>query len=282
MTQGVLHISFNYLQRASGSIIHTDFIVLTLSTLFIAAGGYVINDFFDIKADRINKPDELYITKDISKSKALLFYCCLTFVGISLGVLLCYSVGVPVYSLLFFAIAILLYIYSFFLQRIALVGNLVISILIGFSLYIIFLIETIKTDMSEIAAAFTFMVVLAIFINFIREIIKDIQDMKGDYSMGYQTLPILLGIKRTLTICTFICLALVFNSALFAFISFRGCYIAMALILFGVSLPLAYLSSLCFNATTASELKKLARLLKLTMLMGIILIPFIIYFYTNA
>ncbi len=282
VSQLVLKISFDYFEGSRNLLTYENFAILTLSTLLIAAGGYVINDYFDVKADWINKPKEVYITKTISNNQALYYYSLLTFLGIALGCWLCYKIDLIVYSTVFFLPACLLFFYSYYFQKFAIIGNLVTSSIVGFSLYIVFLFENLTDGLTEISGVFLFMVLLAICINFIREIIKDIQDMNGDFTVGFKTLPIIIGTKRALLVATFICLALVFNSALFACISFREMYFIISLLIIGVSLPLGFLASLCYNAENPYDYKLISRLLKMTMLIGIVIIPIIIYLYKNA
>ena len=183
------------------------FSTLLLSVLLIMSAGYIINDIFDIKTDEINNKDNL-ISKLISVEKAKRLYLILNTLGISLGVFLCLQTSTPQYSFIFFSAPLLLYYYSKKWKSKPLIGNLIISFLVAFSAIIIVLfevnfsetIEEIKTVKTITMAFFVF----AFIINLIREICKDIEDIKGDYSLKMNTLPILIGRKRTKKITLFL------------------------------------------------------------------------------
>lgn len=280
LAQFVVRFSFGFITIYKTTFSAIEFYVLCLATICIAAGGYIINDICDLKADLINKPKEVYITKSISKNSGYLYYIILTITGILTGIWVAFSIGMTTYSWIFIITASLLFLYSYYLQKIALIGNLLTSILVGFSIYIIYLFET--TTIIFSSSFFICIVLLSISLNFLREIIKDIQDINGDYASGYKTLPILLGTKRTLNICTFIALALVFGVSLFTFNYFKDKYIFIAVMLVIIVIPLVIIASKCWNATTTLHFKIISRAIKLLMLIAILLIPLLFYTQYNA
>ncbi len=280
LTQIVIRFSFEFLNIQNANFSGIEFYMLCFSTMCIAAGGYIINDIFDVKTDLINKPKEVYITRSISKTNGILYYTALTTIGVLLGVQVVFSIDKATFSWIFIIVASLLFLYSYFLQKIVLIGNLVTSFLVGFSLYIVYLFET--TDIVFSSSFFISIVVLSICLNFLREIIKDIQDINGDYAAAYKTLPIILGIKRTLTICTIIAMILVFGVSLFTFIYFKNQYVFITLMLITIVIPLVIIASKCNNAETARDYKNISRALKLVMLIAILLIPLLFYSQYNA
>lgn len=282
-TQYIIKIGLGFIEMielydAQLSII--DFLLLATATICIAAGGYVINDVFDVKTDRINKPKEIYITTIISKKNGVIYYSILTITGILSGCLLAYSKDLFSYAWLFIGTASLLFVYTWKLQKIALIGNLCTSILVGFSLYIVWLFGA--SESIYLPPLFLSIVILSISLTLIREIIKDTQDMKGDYANGYKTLPILLGTNRTLSICSFLSMATLFFVSYFTFTYFKGKYAFIAVIIISVVIPLAIVASKCWNASTTKDFKNIARLLKFIMFIGILLVPILLYLQYNA
>jgi 4-hydroxybenzoate polyprenyltransferase len=187
------------------------FILLAITIISITAAGYIINDIYDVEADKINKPSKIFIHKTITLRNAWFAYSFLTAIGLTLGVYTSYINGNNSYSIFFISTVALLYWYSKSLKRIAFIGNIVVSFLTAFPLFIVFvfevkntrsatnLIEVIANFISSIPVAITILsyILFAFFMTFIREIIKDIEDINGDYALKMKTLPILIGIQRT-------------------------------------------------------------------------------------
>lgn len=162
------------------------FAVLVLSTVLIAAGGYIINDYFDVKIDRINKPHRVWIGKTISRRSALVIH---QLFSVS-GVLMAFYIGwMP--GLIHILSVWLLWFYASGFKKKPLIGNFVVAFLTALVIAEIALVYTPSNRLIYMYAVFAF------FINFIREIIKDMEDMRGDELHGARTLPILFGIHKT-------------------------------------------------------------------------------------
>ena len=160
--------------------------LLSLSTVFIAAGGYIINDYYDVKIDYINKPDRVVIGKSITRRYAILFHIALSVAGIAIGFYLSWKIaGVNVLSVF------LLWLYSNNLKRLPFVGNLTVAFLTGLAVIIVDLFYGKDNSLVLIYALFAF------FMTLVREVIKDMEDLKGDNSFGCKTLPIVWGIRKT-------------------------------------------------------------------------------------
>ncbi len=284
ITQLILKLSLSYLRDVGTELSFLEFATLALATLFIAAAGYIHNDIVDIKADRINKPNEVYVVDNISLRNSYTYFISLWSIGITLGIYSAFILEHWEYSLLFIGVSVALYAYNSYLQRIPILGNVVTSGLVAFSLVIIWLFEAKALELSgaehiltkEGHTLFTFVVVLAFIINVLRELVKDVQDINGDYAMEYRTLPIIIGSKRTMLLCALIALGLLFNSALFTFIFADGS-LPISIVLFAFTIiPLGYIASQCWNAEKTLDYKLIARLLKGLMLLGILLFPLIL------
>ncbi len=160
--------------------------LLIISTLFIASSGYIINDYYDIKIDYVNKPDRVVIGKHIKRRQVLIIHSIFNFVGIALGAFVSWWVlGVNVLA------AFLLWLYSNQLKRLPLWGNLSVSFLTGLSVFVVYLHYYSNLESILMYSSFAF------FISLIREIIKDLEDMEGDEKFGCKTLPISIGSPKT-------------------------------------------------------------------------------------
>jgi 4-hydroxybenzoate polyprenyltransferase len=162
---------------------------LILSTVAIAASGYMINDYYDVKIDYINKPNEVVVGKNIKRRTVMFLHSILNVIGIGIGLTLGLKVG-----FIIFIAAFLLWLYSNSLKRLPFIGNLVVGLLTGLAIYIVgFYYQTNQLLVLTYA-------IFAFFINLIREIIKDIEDRHGDRKHGSKTLPIVLGFRGTKTV----------------------------------------------------------------------------------
>src|SRR5690349_8496603 len=160
--------------------------VLSVSTVMVAAGGYIINDYYDIKIDLINKPQRVVIGKSITRRYAILFHTLLSLAGVFLGFLLSWKIAA-----VNFVSATILWWYSNYLKRQPFIGNFVVALLTGIAIWLVDSLY--KTGHMLIITYATF----AFFITLIREIIKDMEDLKGDQTFGCKTLPIVWGMRKT-------------------------------------------------------------------------------------
>ena len=156
-------------------------ILAGISASFIAVGGYVINDYVDIKIDKINRPERPLASGIISSRFAIFFYLITSLIGLAIAL-------VMNLSMFFIAAAsvILLFIYSYKFKSIILLGNLTVAILTGLTF--------IYGGMSVNNISFAIIPALfALLINFIREIVKDMEDVEGDIKNGIETFPYKFG-----------------------------------------------------------------------------------------
>ncbi|AMC10064.1 hypothetical protein Lupro_01805 [Lutibacter profundi] len=249
------------------------FIVLIISVLLITAAGYIINDIYDIKTDLINKPSKVIITKYFSVEQAKQFYLILNTCGIILGVALSLNIEKPTYSLIFIGASLLLYYYAKKLKSKPLIGNIVVSFLVACSFLILVVFDVNKTIQSNeqqlVTNAILILSLFAFFLNTIREIIKDIEDVKGDYNLKMNTLPILIGKKRAKQTALILCIIPIII-LLFIIINYASIYkfTVLYLLLF-TFIPLLYIALKLFYATSIKNYKKISILLKIIMFLGI-------------
>jgi len=189
-----------------------NFAILVMATLFIAAGGYIINDYFDCKADRLNKRDVI-VGRRISRRISLMLHQIFSFIGLLLGGYVSYKVGHWQFVLIFFMAGGLLWFYSTSYKNHFILGNLVLAFIcaaIPF-LVVIFEIPPLNKTYAEVlvasktnfdyllywVGAFSF---FAFFGVLIHQFIRDLISVKGDKEIGRRSLPFVIGFKWTKSI----------------------------------------------------------------------------------
>jgi len=267
-------IEFNY----------ADFALLVFSTLLIAAAGNIINDYFDIRADRVNKPNRLIISKFIKRRWAIALHWVLNLCAFFIAGYLSWKYQTFWFSVIHVTSITLLWWYSVRLKKIPLIGNLVISGLTVLVIYLtlIFidvsnsesirhLLANTKDPLFGIASTWIILIFMAMafFQNLMREIVKDAEDIEGDKVIHAKTVPMILGVKLSLRI---IGIALVFFplfffiGALWYFPSFNwnlAWPITFAAVLNGVGFMLSF-------SSRSNSIVVLKWILKLTMFSGLI------------
>ncbi len=255
---------------------YLDFLILSLSILLISAGGYIINDIYDIEADKINKPHKVYISNTISKKRAIIFYLAFTILGLILGLWLSFLKNIEILSLYFIATAVLLLLYSKYLKKLPLLGNLLISLLVPFIIILVYEFDKKLVAKSELfndiflSITVFYYMFFAFLTTLIRELIKDIEDVDGDFKLKMKTLPILIGKIRTRNISIFLSLLLLF----FLFLLIKDSFDSNELYLMPfasiLSIVSAYFIFKLWSAKTKTQFSFLSSLMKMIMLIGIL------------
>ena len=235
--------------------------VLASSTAIIAAAGYIINDYYDIKIDLINKPNRVVIGKNITRRYALFFHSILSFIGVALGFVLSWKLGV-----INFLSAFLLWVYSNNLKRQPFIGNFVVAWLTSISMVLVNILYGVSNSLVIIYALFAF------FMTLIREIVKDMEDLKGDNTFGCRTLPIVWGIRKTKVL-----LYILFGLLATSVILFNAIYSQLPLSYFLIFLfiPLGLLLLRLIRADTRKDFYWLSQACKIIMLLGVMSMVFI-------
>jgi 4-hydroxybenzoate polyprenyltransferase len=241
-------------------LLSLELFLLSLATLMVAAAGYIINDYYDIKIDYVNKPDRVVVGKLINRRIVLVSHGVLNVLGICIGFYLSLKVGVII-----FLAGFILWYYSNRLKRLPLIGNVSIALLTSLSIIIIAVYYRQNESLLMAYAVFAFS------INLVREIIKDMEDIRGDMRFGSKTLPIVLGFRRT----KYLLYGLI---ALFILILFvlagRLGNSVLNVFFIGLIAPIAYLVYLLFRADTQKRFHRLSSFCKILMLAGILSMSF--------
>jgi 4-hydroxybenzoate polyprenyltransferase len=265
------------------------FALLVLSTVCIAAAGYVINNIMDQENDAIAKPKSRIVGVTISESTAYNIYVAFNITGVGIGFYLSNVIERPSFASIFILTAALLYIYSTSLKQITIVGNLIIASLLSLSILILVFFDlipaTFEGNQEQMRTVFKVLLDYAIFafiINFIREIVKDMEDLDGDTASGVKSLAVLIGISKVTKIVFFLTLLAI--GLLLYYINEKLLlhdYILYYALFFIIG-PLLYFALKIWSAKTKQELHHLSTVLKVILFFGIISIAITTYFSQNA
>lgn len=266
--------------------------LIILATVFVAAGGYVINDYFDVKIDRINRPDDLVVTRHISREGAMRLFQVLTLVGVLMALGVAWWARSWTLAMIFIVIPGLLWFYSASYKRQLLIGNIVVAFA---SALVPLLIAIINADylahLYGEALAYTPIVgqlyvwlggfaIFAFLMTLVREMVKDIEDREGDCEMECRTIPIVWGVKTTKIIVTILLLSI---AALIVYIAWAVLpfphswqSFSTRYVVFGLLVPIACVITLLWASTNQVEIRRTQLVLKFMMFMGV-MYSFVIY-----
>ncbi len=268
-----------------------DFFILVLATVLITAGGYVINDYFDIKTDLINRGKVIVGTK-IPRRHAMMWHNIFNICGVLAGFYISAKTGFVWMGLLFLIVSGLLYFYSSTYKRQFLIGNLVVATLTAMVpmlvvifeapvLYQYYAVNAVKTpDLSIIFYWIGGFAIFAFLTTLSREIIKDIEDFEGDVAYGRNTVPVIIGVltSKIVSVC------LVFLTLLMLYIVwyfYIRDYITLFYISVAIALPLLFVIFQIIVSKSRKQLHSASRLMKIVMLAGIlysVVVRMIIYY----
>ena len=266
------------------------FFLLVMSLIFIVAGGYVINDYFDVETDKLNKPDKVLIPNVFSPKETKSFYVILTFVGLVAGLVSSIIILNVKFYMLFavlLLITCLLYSYSVRYKRKLFVGNLIVSLLVAIAVFLPYLFELLYlsdnllilstcNDMAKNIVYFVLIYsVFAFLLTFIREIIKDAEDAEGDGRTHCRTIPVIYGLSKTKIMLYLLIVALLLLLFVYEFILYElELFVALSIISL-VSLFSIFLIVKIYKAKEYRDFHKLSVLAKIMMFIGLLSMLFL-------
>lgn len=277
----VFYLNFD-LADLSPTLNSWEFALLVISTICIAAGGYIINDILDCEIDRINKPDRLIIGKEITRTKAKQSYLIIIFLGGIIALHLAIQTdNLPLFILYPIAV-LLLYLYSKYFKKSFLIGNWIVGLFCAFVAGIVWVAELPSLKLYQIQEAqkahylervLMFYLLFAFLSTTFRELVKDMEDIEGDRLEGCRTLPIVWSIEKGKWIAVGNALLL------FLVVLWLGYYISnytplaqLVLAILAIQLPLLYSIIKTIRARTSSDFHSISQTLKIMMLLGLILL----------
>jgi 4-hydroxybenzoate polyprenyltransferase len=259
----------------------TLFYLLVTASVLIAAAGYIINDYFDINIDQVNKPAKMVVQKIIKRRWAIFLHLVITFTGliISFYVSLKTSLLIIVANII---CSLLLWVYSTTFKKKLLSGNIIISGLTAWTVMVLYF--AVNTTLSFAPAnlpgeaeamhrIYKFAVLYAGFafiISLIREVVKDIEDMEGDEKYNCKTMPIVWGVPATKVFVGVWIVVLIGALGIIQFYALQnGWWWSVIYLMIGVILPLAWILKKFYQAQTTPQYHFISNMIKLVMLTGI-------------
>jgi 4-hydroxybenzoate polyprenyltransferase len=272
-----------FLQLSGIYIAWSGYHLVVFGTVLIAAGGYLINDYFDIEIDEVNKPDKALALHSISLATIKRVYFAVSVAGLASIAMACHISGAYILWFVYLIATLVLLWYSYHLKKVLLLGNIAVAMASAFTLPAAWLFDlmtlpgwsSINFNTGNIYYIMSVRVIIyslfAFLISFAREVIKDIEDMEGDSRFGCKSLPVVYGVpvaKRIIIACFVSILAVLL---LWQIELFKSAYHVIAIYLaIAVDLPLAGLAVYVFRMQTKANSHKAGLITKLIMVTGIL------------
>ena len=199
----LIGLRFYFLNASTKGIVNlvgrttTDFILLLFVVGLIAAAGYLINDLVDVEVDKVNKPE-----KKLAYTPPILYGIYVAMNGLAVFISLLLDLN-SIIQLILLSSIILLFIYSFLFQKLPLIGNLTVAFLAGMLPLLSYNFVVLTTNNIQIGENLSSLSVLLLYVYFgfgitlLRELVKDIEDLKGDEAAHYKTYPVVVGVKSS-------------------------------------------------------------------------------------
>ena len=277
--------------------------LLIAATVLIAAGGYVINDYFDIKIDRINRPDRVIVSETVSKPAAMRLSIGLSATGMVLGILTAVLVHSWTLGVIFVLVPGLLWFYSSAYKRQFVIGNLIVAFVSAVTPFLVGLANEsmfgsflesrdLVTITDRLAPSITYLYAwlggfsaLIFLYTWIREILKDMQDQMGDRELECRTMPIKWGESGTKI---FVTVLTVLTMALLCWLQWgvlpfphEWNSLSTRFLIFGMLIPLACVLWLMWAGRISSDYRNAQLLMKFAMFLGL-MYSFVIHHYLCA
>ncbi len=286
LMQLVFH--FGLLKKQLPVLALTDwqFLLLVLSTICIAAAGYLINDVFDKNIDAINKPEKVIINRYISETTAYNYYIVLNIIGVGIGFYLSNYIGKPSFAGIFIVIAATLYLYASSLKKSLFIGNFIIAVILGISVLIVGVYDLLPIITFEnqqgLGILFKILMEYAFFaflLGLIREIVKDFEDIEGDLDNGVKSLPIVFGVQKAKVILSVLLVIAIVSLIWYSFVYLfeNDLYLAVIYIFALLLAPVIYALIRLWNASVKKDYSHLSLVLKGVILFGILTILVVVY-----
>ena len=265
------------------------FVLIVIASISIAAAGNVINDYFDINIDLINKPNKLVVNKIISRRWVIFWHLVLNLIGLVCTMYVSLKIKMSSLFIANTVCVLLLFIYSASLKKKLLWGNILVSLLTAWVLMILIIPEyNFFTKQSiEQSAANEKMLRLGILyagfsfiISLVREVIKDVEDFEGDVKYGCKTMPIVWGINASKIFAgIFIIILAIILLLIQIYVVRFGWWVSISYCIIFVITPLFIVFKKLLIAQNKDDFGKLSNYIKLIMLTGILSMIFIKWYH---
>ena len=258
-----------------------NFFLLVLSTVMLAAAGYIINDYFDVRIDKVNKPERLVIDKGVKRRVAMGAHTFINILAILIGFYVSYSIGFWKLSLIHIICASTLWFYSTHFKRQFLIGNFIVAfftalvpLIVGiYELYPCYKVYAVEGSEISFKSVWIYVFAISFFAfitTFLREIIKDIEDYQGDKEYGCQTLPIVIGKNSAKIVVVVITIGCMICLSYLQYLQFKANdWLAFFYFILALQVPFLFLIYKVMTAQTKKDFRFAANTAKFIMLMGV-------------
>lgn len=262
--------------------------LLVLASVLIAAAGYIINDYFDMSIDAVNKPGRVVVDKIVKRRWAIMWHLLLSLVGILLSFYVSFKTGIWVIFFANVACVLLLLFYSTTFKKKLLSGNIIISALTAWVIFVVYFFAgaSILSFDGWHEASFSFNIKkmfkltilyagFAFIVSLIREVVKDLEDMHGDARYQCNTMPIAWGVpasKVFVAVWLVVCMAMLAIVQVYAWQS--GWWISVVYCILLLLIPMLVILKKLFRAVTPADYHSISSMIKWVMLAGILSMVF--------
>jgi 4-hydroxybenzoate polyprenyltransferase len=255
-----------------------NFLLISLSSVLIAAAGYIINDYFDLNIDQVNKPEKMVVEKIIKRRWTIIWHILLSTAGILIGFYVDFTSRIWLLGFSNAICVVLLFLYSTSLKQRLLIGNILISVLTAWVILVVawceynHLMRTNNGLHAEKILRETFLYAgFAFIISLIREVVKDMEDVEGDRKYGCKTMPIAWGINATKVFVAVWLIVLIATLIIVQVYALRlGWYWSVVYCLIAIVAPLLWIFRKLYIASASADYHTLSTLIKLVMFTGIL------------
>lgn len=267
------------------------FWLLVLASVFIAGAGYIINDYFDVNIDQINKPDKVIISRKISQRMAIFWHGLLSLSGILLSAWVSYALRNPLIVTGNIVCVALLWVYSTTYKRKLIIGNVLISLMTAWVLLVLLVAELPgwwtgqlneaieKNTAARLSRIGLLYAAFAFILSLIREVIKDLEDLEGDRREHCKTMPIVLGINASKVFAgNWLAILILMLVVTQIYVLQFGWWWFAAYLLVAVLVPLFVSFKSLFFARTKMHFTQLSSRLKWIMLTGLLSMVFFLWY----
>ena len=274
-----------------------NFLFLSLSTVLIAAAGYIINDYFDIKIDTINKPEKVVLGKAIERKKAIILHTTLNIIALTMAGYVAARAHHYEWLLLQLSCTVLLWFYSTHFKRRYMIGNIVVALLTALTILVLIIYnpgiyqvtktQAMAVNGSSFLPVWTLIVYafFAFMLTGMREIVKDMEDFKGDEAEGCVTMPIKKGLEYSVRFTQILVVLVIIPLMAACYILFQHQYRLLAgYILALLVIPIALWSVYLGRQAISQHYHDSSRWLKIIMILGVfsLVIYYLQLFLSNA
>jgi len=279
----LIHPFYSSNEDISSSFTGKHFLLLVISSVLIAAAGNIINDYFDLNIDEVNKPEKKIIDKLIKRRWAIVLHILFSFTGILIGFYVDFTTPVFWLGLSNLGCAFLLFGYSISLKKKLLVGNILVSLLTSWVILVCFFcyyrsFVCYRCDPFEWQAELRRLIRISILyaafafvISLIREVVKDMEDMGGDARYGCRTIPIVWGIPASkVFVAVWLVVLIGMVSVVQVYVLQFGWIWSAVYCIALIILPLVWILRKLFAAQVPKDYHQLSTAIKVVMLTGLL------------